>query len=125
MMNINFLILNLIPWNIAFVSFVFDIRFPMIVGQFKVLLELTLDFSLVFLCAEICLIKYWMAFVWKSVRPIDDVFVVTCINIVNTFLSFLITLLRSQFMVPRILTYGIIDSIDTCDHCYTNINFFG
>ena len=124
MMNVSLLAMNFIPWNIAFVSFVFDIRFPLYFGQLKTFVENALQFSEILLGIEVCWIKYWITFVWKSVHPIDDQFVVTCIAIINIFLSLFIAFLRFQFMDLHVMKFGIVETIDLCEHCRTPINIF-
>lgn len=125
MMNVSLLAMNIIPWNIAFVSFVFDVRFPLYFGQLKTFLENALQFSCIFYGIEIYWIKYWITFVWKSVRSIDDQFVVAFFSIINIFLSLLIAFLRFQFMDLHVMKYGIVEEIDICEYCRTPINIFG
>ena len=42
------------------------------------------------LLIQTCIIRYCIEFIWKSVRPIDDRFVMVCITVTNAFLSFLL-----------------------------------
>ena len=41
------------------------------------------------LLIQTCIIRYCIEFIWKSVRPIDDRFVMVCITVNNTLLSFI------------------------------------
>ena len=46
-------------------------------------------FFLMFLVIQSCIIRYWTEFIWKSVRPIDDRFVMAFLTAKDTFLSIL------------------------------------
>ena len=107
------LIANWIPLNLMFVGFVFDITFPTFVGFIKAAVEKTLMETALLLQVESIWIKYWIEFKWRSVRPIDDKFVVTCLVIVNIFIglsSATITLTLAGGDIP--LTYGIVSPFD-------------
>ena len=41
---------------------------------------------------EICWLKYFYKFVWKSVRPLDDGFVVSCFTLNNTVFGTLLSI---------------------------------
>ena len=107
------LIANWFPLNLMFVGSVFDITFPTYVGFIKAAVEKTLMETALLLQVESIWIKYWIEFKWKSVRPIDDSFVVTCLVIVNIFIGFssaTITLTLAGGDIP--LTYGIVSPFD-------------
>ena len=107
------LVANWIPLNLMFVGFVFDITFPTFLGFLKAAIETTLMETAVLLQVESIWIRYWIEFKWKSVRPIDDKFVVTCLIIINIFISFssaTITMILAGGDTP--LTFGIVSPYD-------------
>ena len=111
---------NWIPLNVMFVGFVFDITFPTFVGFIKAAIEKTLMETALLLQVESIWIKYWIEFKWKSVRSIDDNFVVTCLVIINIIIglaSATTTLTLAGGDIP--LTFGIVSPFDR----YIHMNF--
>ena len=41
------------------------------------------------LIMQICIVRFWIEFIWKSIRSINDSLVMACITVINTFLSFI------------------------------------
>ena len=112
---------NWIPLNIMFVGFVFDITFPTFVGFIKAAIEKTLMETALLLQVESIWIKYWIEFKWKSVRSIDDNFVVTCLVIINIIIglaSATTTLTLAGGDIP--LTFAIVSPFDRYMHMNSN-----
>ena len=107
------LVANLIPLNITFIAFVFEINIPIYIGCFKAILEICLVLIAGFLQIESIWIKYWMEFRWKCVKPIDDKFVITFLVLINSFLALSLSITRlitSGSNEP--LTLGILSPYD-------------
>ena len=116
---------NLIPLNITFLSFVFDITFPIYIGYFKGTIEFSVLIFSVLLQIETIGIKYWIEFEWKSVKPIDDQFVLSSLVIINTIISVSIAIsvvILSGGDIP--LTYGIVSTFDRWIHMNSNNAYF-
>ena len=81
---------NLINLNIRVILTVFGLTLPINLAYVQIFCEFALILYLLLTLIEITWIKYLYKFVWKSVRPIDECFVVTCCTLINaTFSSFL------------------------------------
>ena len=81
---------NLTCLNLLTISALFDIHYPFFIAYIYQLLKV---FSIIFyflLIIQTCIIRFWIEFIWKSVRSINDSFVMVCITVSNTFLSFII-----------------------------------
>ena len=50
-------------------------------------------FSILFILMESVLIQYWTEFVWKTVKPINDKFVIVWLTMVNIFISSFLSIL--------------------------------
>ena len=119
------LVANLIPLNITFLSFVFDITFPIYIGFFKGAIEFSVLIFAVLLQIETIWIKYWIEFKWKSVKPIDDKFVLTSLIIINTVISICIAIsvvILSGGNIP--MTYGIVSTFDRWINMNSNDAYF-
>ena len=66
------LALNLTCFNLSTMSALFDIQFPYFVGYIFGFIRIFTFFFVLFLAIQSCLIRYWIEFVWKSVKAIDD-----------------------------------------------------
>ena len=107
------LVANVIPLTIAFLSFSFDIWFPTPICYFKAYLDIVTVMFIILLQLEICWIKYWIEFRWKSVKQINDEFVVALLFIINLFVSSYVSVLgvvESAGMQP--MTKGISSPFD-------------
>ena len=118
------LIANLIPLNISFIAFVFEITFPIYIGYFKAILEFSFIPFAVFLQIESIWIKYWFEFKWKCVKPIDDQFVVTSLVYINLLLALSLSsagVIISGGTLP--LTLGIVSPYDRTMNMNENERF--
>ena len=66
------LALNLTCFNLSTMSALFDLQFPYFVVYIFGLIRIFTFFFVLFLAIQSCLIRYWIEFVWKSVKAIDD-----------------------------------------------------
>ena len=82
---------NLINLNIRVILTVFGLTLPIKLAYVQIFCEFTLILFLLLTLIEITWIKYLYKFVWKSVRPIDEGFVVTCCTLINTTFSSLLS----------------------------------
>ena len=81
---------NLTCFNLLFISVLFDISYPFFLVYIYHLFRI---FTLVFyvlLIFQICIMRFLIEFIWKSVRSINDSIVMPCITIINTILCFTI-----------------------------------
>ena len=81
---------NLTCLNLLTISALFDTHYPFFIAY---IYQLSKVFSIIFyflLIIQTCIIRFWIEFIWKSVRSINDSFVMVCITVSNTFLSFII-----------------------------------
>ena len=72
MNNMALLALNLTCFNLSTMSALFDLQFPYFVVYIFGLIRIFTFFFVLFLAIQSCLIRYWIEFVWKSVKAIDD-----------------------------------------------------
>ena len=80
---------NLTCFNLLTISALFDICYPFFIAYIYQLFRI---FSFIFyflLIIQTCIIRFWIEFIWKSIRSIKDSFVMVCITVINTFLSFI------------------------------------
>ena len=78
---------NLTCLNLLTISTLFDISYPFfIVYIYQLMLNMNRIFFLLLLI-QTCIIRFWIEFVWKSTRSIDDNFVMVYITVMNTLLS--------------------------------------
>ena len=81
---------NLTCFNLLAISALFDIHYPFFIAYIYQLFRI---FSIAFyflLIIQTCIIRFLIEFIWKSVRSINDSFVMLCITVINTLLSFII-----------------------------------
>ena len=72
MNNMALLALNLTCFNLSTMSALFDLQFPYFVVYIFGFIRIFTFFFVLFLAIQSCLIRYWIEFVWKSVKAIDD-----------------------------------------------------
>ena len=80
---------NFTCFNLLTISALFDIHYPFFIAYIYQIIRI---FSVIFcnlLIIQTCIIRFWIEFIWKSVRSINDSFVMVCITVINTFLSFI------------------------------------
>ena len=119
------LVANVIPLTIAFLSFTFDIWFPTPICSFKAYLDIVTVMFIILLQLEICWIKYWIEFKWKSVKQINDEFVVTVLFILNFLISSYVSILgitESGGLQP--MTNGICSPYDRIVNMNRSESFF-
>ena len=107
------LMTNVIPLTISFLSFSFDIWFPISICYLKAYFDITAVVFVILLQIEICWIKYWVEFKWKSVKQINDGFVITSLVVVNFVISSYVSILgviESAGIQP--ITIGISSPFD-------------
>ena len=80
---------NLVILNLATIFALFDIHFPFYIVYIHKFVTVFSMFFFLFLVIQSCIIRYWTEFIWKSVRPIDDRFVMAFLTAKDTFLSIL------------------------------------
>ena len=107
------LMTNVIPLTISFLSFSFDIWFPILICYLKAYFDIKAVVFVILLQIEICWIKYWVEFKWKSVKQINDGFVITSLVVVNFAISSYVSVLgviESAGIQP--ITIGISSPFD-------------
>ena len=78
---------NLTCLNLLTISTLFDISYPFfIVYIYQLMLNMNRIFFLLLLI-QTCIIRFWIEFVWKSTRSINDHFVMVYIRVMNTLVS--------------------------------------
>ena len=80
---------NLTCLNLLTIPALFDIHYPFFIAYIYQLFQLfTIGFYFL-LIIQTCIIRFWIEFIWKSIRSINDSFVMVCITVINTLLSFI------------------------------------
>ena len=79
--------LNLTTFNVKISMLVLEVQMPMGIIYVCHFIRTASSFFLMFIIFESVLIRYWTEFVWKTVKPIDDQFVIFCLTLINTFIS--------------------------------------
>ena len=113
------LMANVIPLTISFLSFSFDIWFPISICYVKAYFDIMAVVFVILLQIEICWFKYWVEFKWKSVKQINDSFVISSLVVVNFVISSYVSILgviESAGIQP--ITIGISSPFDR----YVNMN---
>ena len=87
MTNAVFLVLNLTCFNLSTMSALFDIQYPYFLVYIYRFIRIFSFFYTLFLAIQSCLIRYWIEFVWKSVRAIDDRMIMVFIHVNTAFQS--------------------------------------
>ena len=85
--------LNFTTFNVKICMLVLEVKMPMGIIIACHFIRISGAFSLIFIIFESVLILYWTEFVWKSVKPIDDKFVIVCLTLVNIFISSFLSML--------------------------------
>ena len=86
--------LNLTIFNVKISMLVLEVQMPMGIIYACHFIRTTASFFLMFIIFESVLIRYWTEFVWKTVKPIDDQFVIFCLTLINTFISSYLSILK-------------------------------
>ena len=86
--------LNSTTFNVKICMLVFEVQMPMGIIYACHFIRTASCFSLLFILLESVLIRYWTEFVWKTVKPIDDQFVIFCLTLINTFVSSYLSILK-------------------------------
>ena len=94
MSNMAFLVLNLTCFNLSTMSALFDLQFPYFLVYIYKFIRIFTLFFILFVAIQSCLIRYWIEFVWKSVKAIDDNMIMAFIR-GNTALQSMIFALMS------------------------------
>ena len=81
---------NLTCINLLIISALFDICYPFFIAYIYQLFRLFCIIFSFLLIIQTCAIRFWIEFVWKSIRSINDSFVMVCITVINTSLSFIL-----------------------------------
>ena len=78
---------NLTCLNLLTISTLFDLSYPFfIVYIYQLMLNMNRIFFLLLLI-QTCIIRFWIEFVWKSIRSINDNFVMFYITVMNSLVS--------------------------------------
>ena len=87
-----FLVFNPLIATIKSVSFVFEIDMPTCINYLQIFIGVFAWGFILQTLLEYCLLKYWVEFVWKSVRPIDDQFISIFLYLLNGMDGLLLTI---------------------------------
>ena len=87
MSNMAFLVLNLTCFNLSTMSALFDLQFPYFLVYIYKFIRIFTLFFILFVAIQSCLIRYWIEFVWKSVKAIDDKLIMVFIRVNTVFQS--------------------------------------
>ena len=87
MSNMAFLVLNLTCFNLSTMSALFDLQFPYFLVYIYKFIRIFTLFFILFVAIQSCLIRYWIEFVWKSVKAIDDKLIMVFISVNTVFQS--------------------------------------
>ena len=91
---------------------VFGFTLPLNVAFYQVFCESFLYFFLLLTLIEISWLKYMHKFVWKSVRPLDEAFVVTCCTLNKTVFCTLLSMAWIQSYGGKNLLLAITDPFE-------------
>ena len=91
---------------------VFGFTLPLNVAYYQVFCESFLYFFLLLTLIEISWLKYMHKFVWKSVRPLDEAFVVTCCTLNKTVFCTLLSMAWIQSYGGKNLLLAITDPFE-------------
>ena len=80
--------LNLTTFNVKISMLVLEVKMPLGIIIACHLIGIAGVFSILFILMESVLIQYWTEFVWKTVKPINDKFVIVWLTMVNIFIKF-------------------------------------
>ena len=93
MSNMAFLVLNLTCFNLSTMSALFDLQFPYFLVYIYKFIRIFTLFFILFVVIQSCLIRYWIEFVWKSVKAIDDKLIMVFIRVNTVFQSMIFALM--------------------------------
>ena len=80
---------NLTCLNLLTISTLLDICYPFFIVYIYQLIRSMCRIFLFLLLIQTCIFRFWIEFVWKSIRSINDSFAIVCITVINTLLSFI------------------------------------
>ena len=86
------IVLTVTVLNTRIVSLLFEVQFSMATNCFCHILRITCQFFILFIIIETVLIRYWTKFIWKSIQPINEKFVINFLTLFNSCLSLLLAL---------------------------------
>ena len=72
---------------IRYISLLFDVKFPQSVCFLYTLFVDASGLFYILILIEICMVKFWIRFVWRAVRPINDKFICFSLTVINIFMS--------------------------------------
>ena len=78
---------NLTCLNLLAISTLLDISYPFFVVYIYQLIRCMSRFFLSLLLIQTCIFRFWVDFVWKSIRSINDNFVMFYITVMNSLVS--------------------------------------
>ena len=84
--------MNIFLLNVRIILIIFGLILPMNLAYFIVLCENVLAVYFLLTLIEISWLKYSYTFVWKSVRPLDEGFVVSCLTLYNLVFATLLSI---------------------------------
>ena len=103
---------NLINLTLQTTLVVFGITLPLNFAYLQVLCLSFMYFFFLLTLTEITWLKYLHKYVWKSVRPLDEGFVVTCCTLNNTVFSTLFSMAWIKSSGGKMLIFAITDSFE-------------
>ena len=86
-----FLVMNTLIATVKAVCFIFEINSPTFVNYFQIFVSVFAVTFIMLTLVEYCLFKLWIEFVWKSVRPTNDQFLVFFLQMSNLTLGLMVT----------------------------------
>ena len=84
--------INIFFLNVRIILTIFGLTLPLNLAYFIVLCESIMIFYFLLTLIEISWLKYFYKFVWKSVRPLDEGFVVSCFTLNNIVFATLLSI---------------------------------
>ena len=78
---------NLTCLNLLTISTLLDISYPFFIAYIYQLIRYVCRIFFFLLLIQTCIIRFWIEFVWKSTRSIDDNFVMVYVTVMNTLVS--------------------------------------
>ena len=87
-----FLVFNPLIATFKSLSFIFEIDMPTYINYLQIFTGVFAWGFILQTLVEYCLLKYWVEFVWKSVRPIDDRFISIFLHLLNCMAGLLFTI---------------------------------
>ena len=78
---------NLTCLNILSISTLLDISYPFFIAYIYQLIKNACGIFFFLLLIQTCIFRFWIEFVWKSIRSINDNFVMFYITVMNSLVS--------------------------------------